>query len=73
MNASCVDLLLSRGLKRNIAIFLYLGRINININNVILKYSLPEKMFTPVSLDYEDLMLNNKNIDLSIGFDYFGT
>jgi len=57
--------------KKKIAIFSVFGRrLNINLDNSDYKIFFTGENIHARFLEYGDLMLNNKNIDLSIGFDY---
>lgn len=57
--------------KKKIAIFSVFGRrINVDIDRSDYKLFFTGENLHARFLEYEDLMLNNKNIDLSIGFDY---
>jgi hypothetical protein len=57
--------------KKKIAIFSVFGRrLNVDIDRSNYKIFFTGENLHARFLEYEDLMLNNKNIDLSIGFDY---
>ena len=57
--------------KKNIAIFSVFGRrLNIDIDRSEYKLFFTGENLHARFLEYEDLMLNNKSIDLSVGFDY---
>lgn len=56
---------------KKIAVFSVFGRrLNINIDKSDYKIFFTGENVHARFLEYEDLMLNNKNIDLSVGFDY---